>query len=106
MLWWDWNGREKLILLASILLLTATPWLFLGWLPNAWGAFVGGTAFLAIPQLVAWALFVGMSTGRIPTAYGRSELRAEEPVWFWFTAALYCGVLGTFLWACTVFIFG
>ncbi len=98
MLWWDWNGRQKLVLLAGIFLLAATPWLMLGWLPNECGAFVGGTAALAIPQMMAWFIFVGLRTGRIPSAYGGSELRAEEPTWFWFTSALYLGVLLTFFW--------
>lgn len=86
------------MLLAGILLLAATPWLMLGWLRNEFGALVGGTALLAIPQMMAWFIFVGLQTGRIPSAYGGSELREKEPTWFWFTTALYCGVLLTFFW--------
>ncbi|WP_428027848.1 hypothetical protein [Altererythrobacter sp.] len=98
MFWWDWNAKRKLGLLAAIVIIAATPWLLLGWLPDQLGAFVGGTALLSIPQIFAWLLFVGLKTGRMPTAYGGSELRAEEPAWFWSTAALYGGVLLTFLW--------
>jgi hypothetical protein len=98
MLWWDWNARQRLSLLAAILAIAAMPWLLLGWAPNDWGAFVGGTVFLAIPLMIAWALFVGLRTGRMPSAYGRSELRAETPAWFWFTGALYAGLLLFFLW--------
>jgi hypothetical protein len=100
MLWWDWNAKQKLALLAAILIIAATPWLLLGWLPEQLGAFVGGTALLCIPQMMAWFVFVGLRTGRIPSAYGRSELRATEPAWFWFTCALYGGVLLTFFWLC------
>lgn len=98
MLWWDWSAKQKLGLLAAILSIAAAPWLFLGWLPGQLGAFVGGTALLSIPQMMAWLLYVGLSTGRMPTAYGGSELRAKEPAWFWFTGALYGGVLLTFFW--------
>lgn len=98
MLWWDWSSRQRLGLLAAMLAIAATPWILLGWVPHDWGAFIGGTAFLAIPQLMAWALFVGLRTGRMPSAYGRSELRAETPTWFWLTGALYGGLLLVFLW--------
>jgi hypothetical protein len=98
MLWWDWDTRQRLCLLAAMLAIAATPWLLLGWVPNEWGAFVGGTAFLAIPQMIVWALFVGLRTGRMPSAYGRSELRAKTPTWFWLTGALYGGLLLLFLW--------
>jgi hypothetical protein len=100
MLWWDWNAKQKLALLAVILIIAATPWFLLGWLPEQLGAFAGGTALLSIPQMMAWFIFVGLKTGRIPSAYGASELRAKEPTWFWFTSALYGGVLLTFFWLC------
>lgn len=77
----------------------------LGWLPNEWGAFVGGTAFLTIPQVVAWILFVGLKTGRMPSAYGRSELRAETPTWFWSTAAMYAVLLLLILWVILAVLF-
>lgn len=96
MFWWNWNGQQKLTLLTVMLAVAASPWLLLGWLPHEWGAFIGGTAILLIPQMMAWLLFVGLKTGRMPSAYGGSELRAENPVWFWFTGTLYGGVLLTF----------
>ena len=80
-----------------MLAIAATPWVLLGWLPNEWGAFVGGTAFLIIPQIVAWFLFVGLRTGRIPSRYG-SEYRSDSPTWFWITAAIYAGIVLLFLW--------
>jgi hypothetical protein len=81
-----------------MLAIGAIPWLLLGYVPNELGAFVGGTLFLAIPQMIAWALFVGLRTGRMPSAYGKSELRAETPARFWLTGALYGGLLLLFLW--------
>ena len=80
-----------------MLTVAATPWLFLGWLPNEWGAFVGGTAFLAIPQIVAWLLFVGLWTGRMPVRGGAGD-RHEAPTWFWIIAAMYAALLLLFLW--------
>jgi hypothetical protein len=105
MLWWDWNTWKRLALLTAMLTLAATPCLLLGWL-NEWRAFVGGTAFLAIPQIVAWNLFVGLKTGRMPSAYGRSELRAESPTWFWLTGSLYAALVLLFLWAILGMFFG
>ena len=64
--------------------------------PHFWGAFVGCTAFLAIPQIVAWFLFVGLKTGRIPVRGGVEE-RRESPVWFWSIAAGYAVLLLIFL---------
>ena len=81
-----------------MLAVAATPWLLLGWMPDEWGAFVGGTALLLIPEMMAWFIFVGLKTGRIPSAYGGSEVRAVEPTWFWFTCVLYSAVLATFFW--------
>lgn len=99
MFWWDWSTRQRLALLAGMLAIAATPWLLLGWVPNEWRAFIGGTAFLAIPQIMAWLLFVGLRTGRMPSAYGRSERRAESPIWFWMTGSLYAGLVLLFVWA-------
>ena len=98
MLWWDWNGRQRLAVLSAMLAVAATPCVLLGWLDD-WRAFVGGTAFLAIPQIVAWCLFVALKTGRMPSAYGRSELRAASPTWFWLTGGIYAALLLAFLWA-------
>ena len=70
----------------------------LGWVPPTdWRVFVGGTAFFASPQIFAWALFVGLRTGRMPTAYGGSELREESPVWFWLIGAVYGAMVLLFL---------
>ena len=84
-------------LMAGMLVVAAIPLIF-GGLTSGWGALLGGTAFLFIPQVVAWLLFVGLTTGRMPSAYGRSELRAELPRWFWITGAGYAGLLLFFVW--------
>ena len=77
----------------------AFPWIVIGGFTNDWQALLGGTAFLFIPQIMAWSLFVGLATGRMPSAHGRSELRAKSPTWFWLTGSLYAGLLLVFLWA-------
>ena len=97
MLWWDWNAKQRLSVLAAILTVAALPWLAIGWLTNDWRAFLGGTAFLAIPQMVAWFLFVGLRTGRIPTRFG-SEIRSDSPAWFWIIAAMDVAIVLFFLW--------
>jgi hypothetical protein len=76
----------------------AIPWLLLGWVPNQLGAFVGGTAFVAIPQMIGWLLFVGLRTGRMPSAYGRSESRTDSPRWFWIIGGGYVVLLLLFAW--------
>jgi hypothetical protein len=98
MIWWDWKTKQRLALLAAMLAVAATPSIALGWLTEDWRGLLGGTAFLFIPQIVAWALFVGLTTGRIPSAYGRSELRDESPTWFWLTGGGYAAILLLFLW--------
>jgi len=98
MLWWDWNSRQQLALLTAMLVVAATPWLLLGWFPDEWVAFVGATAFLAIPQLVGWFLLVGLRTGRMPVR-GGVEARSESPTWFWIFAATYAALLLFFVWA-------
>ena len=98
MIWWDWNVGKRLALVATILLVAVVPLILVGGFGNNWGALAGGAAFLLIPQLVAWMLFVGLRTGRMPSAYGRSELRTESPRWFWLTGATYAGLLVLFLW--------
>lgn len=98
MLWWDWTGRQRLALLAAMLAIAAAPWLWLGWLPDQWAAFAGGTAFLTIPQLVGWFLFVGLRTGRMPVR-GGVEARRDSQTWFWMVAAIYGALLLLFLWA-------
>ena len=98
MIWWDWKTRQRLTLMAAMLVIAAVPWIGIGLVTRDWRGLLGGTAFLFILQIVAWLLFVGMRTGRMPSAYGRSELRAEAPTWFWLTGAAYGGLLLLFCW--------
>jgi hypothetical protein len=98
MLWWEWNIRKRLALMAAMMSIAATPWLLVGWLTKDWRGLVGGTAFLFIPQIVGWLLFVGLKTNRMPSAYGRSEVRSESPTWFWLTGGMYAALLLLFLW--------
>ena len=84
--------------------LAAIPCVLLGWLPNDWRAFVGGTAFLAIAQIVAWMLFVGLRAGRIPVRGGAAD-RSDSPTWFWIVAAMYAALLLAFFWAILVVLF-
>ena len=53
LLWWNRNGQKRVAVLAVMLIGAAVPWLLLGWLPQEWDAFVGGTALLLIPQMMA-----------------------------------------------------
>jgi hypothetical protein len=96
MIWWDWTGSKRLALTAAMLAVAAFPGVVLGWLPDEWRAFVGGTAFLMLPLVFGWFLFVGLSTGRIP-ARGGSETRSVTPVWFWGVAATYAVFLVFFV---------
>jgi hypothetical protein len=73
--------------------IAAIPWIAVGWFPSDWQALLGGTALLFIPQIVGWFLFVGLTTGRMPSARGSSELRTESPAWFWLAGGLYAGFL-------------
>lgn len=98
MLWWDWKTRGRLTLIAAMFCIAATPWLLIGWKTKDWRALLGGTAFLFIPQIVGWLLFVGFKTDRMPSAYGRSESRADSPTWFWLTGGMYAALLLLFLW--------
>ena len=107
MLWWDWTGRQRLWLLTAILTVAAAPWLLLGFFPYSsynLGAVAGGTAFLAIPQLIAWFLFVGLRTERMPVRFG-SEYRPKSPTWFWSVAAMYAVLLLLFLWVVIAVVF-
>jgi hypothetical protein len=97
MLWWDWKGAQRITLLAAMLAFAALPWIMLGWLPHQWRAFIGGTAFLMLPLIFGWFMFVGLVTGRIP-ARGGSETREISPTWFWAVAATYAGFLVFFAW--------
>lgn len=62
-------------LMLTMLVVATIPLLLVGGFANDWRAVLGGTAFLFILQLLGWVLFVGLTTGRMPSAYGRSELR-------------------------------
>lgn len=97
MVWWDWSGAKRASLFAAILAIPASLWIMLGWFPRQIGAFIGGTAFLLIPQIVSWYLIVGLVTGRIPTR-GGSEIRSASPRWFWIIAAMYVAILIQFAW--------
>jgi hypothetical protein len=66
--------------------------------------FAGGTAFLAIPQIIAWFLFVGLRTGRMPVRFG-SEDRTKSPTWFGIAAVVYAALLLLFLWVIVAVIF-
>jgi len=92
--------------MAGMLVVAAAPWIALGWLTKDWRAFLGGIAFLFIPQIVAWALFVGLTTGRMPSAYGRSEVRAKSATWFWLTGGGYAAILLLFLWIISGVVMG
>ncbi len=100
MLWWDWTWRHKLILVATMPIVAAIACLLLGFPPTG-GAFVGGVAFLTIPQLCGWMLYVGLRTGRIQ-ARGDTMSRADAPFGFWFTVTSYFAVfivyVGLLLW--------
>ena len=98
MIWWDWKTSKRLALMAGMCGVAAIPWLIIGWASKDWRALVGGTAFLFISQIVGWLLYVGLATGRMPSAYGRSEMRDTSPQWFWLTGGLYVGLLLFFLY--------
>jgi hypothetical protein len=93
MLWWDWRTKQRLALMAGMCGVAAIPWLIIGRASEDWRALVGGTAFLFIPQIVGWLLYVGLATGRMPSGYGHSELRDTSPRAFWLTGGLYAGLL-------------
>jgi hypothetical protein len=105
-IWWEWKTSQRLAVIAGVLIVAAIPWLVIGGLTNDWRGLLGGTAILSIPLIVAWLLFVGLRTGRMPSAYGRSELRAETPTWFWLTGSLYAGLLLLFLWIISGLVLG
>jgi hypothetical protein len=91
-LWWGWTGRQRLIFLGAMIVISAAPWILAGWFPRELGAFVGGVAFLFIPQLVGWMLLVGLKTGRIPTR-SSSQSRTDSPLGFRLVAATYILIL-------------
>jgi hypothetical protein len=94
MIWWDWKTNGRLALLAAIGCVATIPSLWISAATNNWRVIIPGTAFFFLPMILAWLLFVGLKTGRMPSGYGRSELRASSPAGFWLTAGLYaCPVL-------------
>lgn len=97
MIWWDWSGYQRMAMLAAMVALASLPWLMLGWLPQNWRAFIGGTSFLTIPQIVGWLLFVGLKTGVMPERGGKVE-RQASPIGFWLVAAAYGLVLVVYAW--------
>jgi hypothetical protein len=98
MIWWGWSASQRVALMAAMLIVAAISLTLVGRFTSDWRALLGGIAFLFVPQIVGWLLFVGLRTGRMPSAYGRSELRAESPTWFWITGAGYAGLLLLFIW--------
>ncbi|HET6942285.1 MAG TPA: hypothetical protein VFH89_09005 [Sphingomicrobium sp.] len=98
MIWWDWKASQRVPFVAAMLVVAAVLLMLFGGFAGDWRALLGGTAFLFIPQIVAWLLFVGLATGRMPSAYGRSELRDESPKWFWITGAGYAALVLFFIW--------
>ena len=97
MFWWDWTGKKRIEALLVMVGVAATPWFLLGWLPKQIGAFVGGTAFLLIPQLMAFFLLIGFKSGVMPMRGGKA-VRTESPISFWFAALCYGGLLVFTLW--------
>lgn len=93
MIWWDWKTRQRLALMAGMCTVAAIPWLIIGWTSNDWRGLIGGTGLLFFPQIFGWMLYVGLATGRMPSAYGRSEMRDASPAWYWLTGSLYAGLL-------------
>lgn len=96
MIWWDWKTRQRVALIAATFSVGAIPCFVAAWVTSDWRLVIGA-AFLFIPLIVGWMLYVGLATGRMPSAYGRSELRAKSPTWFWLTGSLYAGLLLLFL---------
>ena len=97
MFWWDWTGKQRFMVLLVMLCIAAAPWILLGWLPREIGAFVGGTAFLMIPQLMAFFLLIGFKSGVMPMRGGKAA-RKDEPISFWFAASCYGALLAFTLW--------
>lgn len=94
---------QKFWLLAAMFGVAAVPGIFLGWFPHEWRAFLGATAFLAVPQLVGWQLVVGLKTGVMP-ARGGKIVRATSPVMFWILGALYAGLFAFFCGIIAMFL--
>lgn len=97
MFWWDWTGRQRLAIFFVMLGIAAAPWVLLGWFPGELRAFLGGTAFLMIPQLMGWMLLIGFKSKVMPMRGGKASLD-DDPVTFWFVASCYSGLLVFSLW--------
>lgn len=93
MIWWNWKTNQRLLVIAVMVVAATVMTASVGGAAIGWRALVGMASFLFIPQIIAWLLFVGLKTGCMPSAYGRSELRSESPAWFWSTGSLYAGLL-------------
>lgn len=97
-IWWNWKTNRRLALVSAIACVATIPSLWIGAVTKDWRVILSGTAFFFLPMILAWLLFVGLTTGRMPSAYGRSELRASSPTWFWLTAGIYAGLVLLFLY--------
>ncbi|GHD02181.1 hypothetical protein [Novosphingobium pokkalii] len=97
MLWWDWSWKQRGGTLACFFAIAIMPFLIFGGSSFGWRAMIGGTAFLLIPQIVGWLLFVGLKTGIMP-ARGAKVERNNSPVGFWTLAAAYGGLLAMYGW--------
>jgi hypothetical protein len=100
MIYWSWGTGRKRALVASMVGLSATTLLILGWSLErsllAWRTLLIGISVLTIPQIVAFLLFVGLRTGMMPQR-GRRVSRTEHPIDFWMTAGGYGIVLAMYI---------
>jgi hypothetical protein len=71
MFWWDWSWKQKGGTLACFFVIAIVPVLIFGGALGGWRAVFGGSAFLLIPQIVGWLLFVGLKTGIMPARVGK-----------------------------------
>ena len=101
MFYWDWKPSQRWTVVLAMVGVSALPGIWFGLLSN-WRALVGSVAFLTIPQIVGFLLFVGLKTGVMPQR-GRRVSKAESPIEFWITGGLYVALLvlyfGGIAWA-------
>jgi hypothetical protein len=97
MFWWDWSWKQKGGTLACFFVIAIVPVLIFGGALGGWRAVFGGSAFLLIPQIVGWLLFVGLKTGIMPARVGKID-RNSSPFWFWMIAVTYAGLLVFYGW--------
>lgn len=99
MIWWDWSTGRRVAALTGMVGVSTAVVLTIGWLfDRSWlrpAVILGGTAFLSIPQLLAWQAFVGLRTGILP-ARGRVA-RARQPVTFWCIVAGCVTIAATYI---------